>query len=84
MFDNHNTNLNKWFVSPYRTLYQRYKNFFFFRKTKSKSQEDGHDNEVNLLKKKIISRILKSSALENKMSWNMTKPTKSHIYSKDW
>ena len=65
MFYNHNTNLNKWFVSPYLTLYQRYKDLFSSEK---QSQEDGHDNEVNYIEKEIISKILKSSAVENKMS----------------
>ena len=61
MFYNHNTNLNIWFVSPYLT-FQRYKDFF--RKTKSKSQEDGHDNEVN-----FIENLKKNYIKNSKIKW---------------
>ena len=45
MFYNRNSNLNKWFVSPYLTIS---KETSIFLEKKSKRQEDGHDNEKNL------------------------------------
>ena len=75
MFYNHNSNLNKWFVSPYLTISKETR--IFFLEKKSKKKEDGHDNEKNL------NFFLKNQQQKkNQMGWNiklvgsMTKPTK--------
>ena len=78
MFYNHNPNLNKWFVSPYLTISKR-QAFFFLDKMVMIMKRTSIKNFFKKSKKKK-----KSNGVEYKMSWSMTKPTKSHVYSKDW
>ena len=57
--------------SPYLTLSKIQGFFFFLQKRKSKSQGDGHDNEVNftgMFNKKKINQNFYQAVWKNKMS----------------
>ena len=69
------SDINKWFVSPYLTLSKETRVFFFFFLEKSLNDK----KMVMIMKRCFIKKKKLSNGMEYKMSWSITKPTKSCI-----